>query len=182
MEKPGEEKIEFPPEGEGRGGRFESANVNIPELSLYLQKERFEDESAIKEFLTGRYGMTRKESIQKIDAGMTREWSARQFSKKMKLFFPEKSEQELNEAGLQYYKAILHGKKTIVIFGKKINVDEEALESHPLSGKDPEVSARLTLKTLDGKQFDVRIFRVYNRNDKFRYEYILKPTTEFEEK
>lgn len=54
-------------------------------------------------------------------------------------------------------------------------------ESRPLSGKEPIAVARLTLKTLDEGEWDIRIFRIFNRNQKFRYEYILEPADKFKE-
>ena len=123
------------PEGEGRGSRFESADLDIEELTEFLRKTPLEDEDAIHDLLSNRYGIYRKDSIGHMQVGMTRIFDAK--------------------------------KKD---------------EGKPLSGKEPTAVARLTLKSLDDKEWDLRIFKLFNRNQKFRFEYILESADKFKEK
>ncbi len=46
-------------------------------------------------------------------------------------------------------------------------------ESQPLSGHEPQAVLRVTLRTLGDKSFDLRIFKVFNRNQNYRFEYVL---------
>ncbi|HRH25787.1 MAG TPA: hypothetical protein PLD99_02465 [Parcubacteria group bacterium] len=54
-------------------------------------------------------------------------------------------------------------------FGK----DRRIIEDKPLSGKEPEADSIIGIETIDGNKYYLMIFKVTNRNQKFRYEYIL---------
>ena len=129
----------LPPEGEGHGNRYESADLDIEELRVYLVDTKFENEEAVDEVLINQYGLFRNDNIDQIKMNMTREMDAR-------LFQPGYTTEE-----------------------------REGMTDKPLSGIDPQAVLRVNLKTLDGKDLDLRIFRVYNRNMQFRFEYILNP-------
>ncbi len=55
-------------------------------------------------------------------------------------------------------------------FGK----DRRIIEDKPLSGKEPEADSIISIETIDGRMYYLMIFKVTNRNQKFRYEYILE--------
>lgn len=50
---------------------------------------------------------------------------------------------------------------------------DESDKGEPLSGIDPEVVLHTTIETRDEKKLNLQIFRVYNRNSKYRFEYTL---------
>ncbi|MFZ3020277.1 MAG: hypothetical protein WA051_02010 [Minisyncoccia bacterium] len=64
-----------------------------------------------------------------------------------------------------------------VINGEKVDTDEFM---QPLSGHKPRAVLRIELGTIGGARFDLRVFEVFNRNQKFRFEYILKPVEELD--
>ncbi len=47
----------------------------------------------------------------------------------------------------------------------------------PLSGKYPKLALAEKIKTIEGQTFHLNIFQIYNRNDQFRYEYVLDKIT-----
>lgn len=51
----------------------------------------------------------------------------------------------------------------------------------PLSGREPQAVLRTRMKTGDGGVFDLTIFKIFNRNDYFRHEYVLTPVEELDE-
>ncbi len=51
----------------------------------------------------------------------------------------------------------------------------------PLSGVEPQPVLRTRIKTLDGKVFDLSVFKIFNRNNYFRHEYVLTPVEELEQ-
>ncbi|MES2213846.1 MAG: hypothetical protein V4465_00425 [Patescibacteria group bacterium] len=122
----------LPPEGDGHGHRYESADLDVDELYAYLKDTSFESEEDLADLMKER-GVFERKSVSAIEMGMTR---------------------IISREDLQ------HG-----TMGK------------PLSGKDPQAVMRTNIKTLDGKDLDLRIFKVFNRNDKYRLEYILGPNS-----
>lgn len=64
----------MPPEGDGHGKRFESADLNMEDLKQYLLDTAFEDEDALVEELTKRYGMHRREGMSDMQMNMTRQF------------------------------------------------------------------------------------------------------------
>ncbi len=47
----------------------------------------------------------------------------------------------------------------------------------PLSGKYPKLVLTEKIKTVEDETFHLNIFQIYNRNDEFRYEYVLDKIT-----
>lgn len=166
------------PEGSGSGSRFESADLDIGELENYIRKEVFEDEANIAEILTGRYGMARKETIGQVETGMTSIFDISKLNEK--LGRDGVSKKEFEKRLDEYMRSFLKGKKSmrvgdvLGVGGKKVEIDEKDIEVEPVSGWTPTVVKRITIKTVSGEQYDLRILRVVNRNQRFRYEYILK--------
>lgn len=134
----------LPPVGDGNGGRFESADLDIEELRQFFLDTKFESEQAVCALLTRDYNMSRRDSIAEIEVKMTR---------MIKGITPDEIERM---------------KK-----GERVHGDMGV----PLSGIEPQAVARMTIETADEKQFDLRIFKVFNRNEEFRYEYILNLLT-----
>lgn len=131
----------LPPEGDGNGGRFESANLDIEELRQFFLDTKFESEESIVDLLTKDYHMHRREDILGIQMGMTRRFKG------------------ITKEELERMKS-----------GERVHGDVGV----PLSGIEPQAVARLTVGTVDESKFDLRIFKVFNRNEEFRYEYILQ--------
>ncbi len=50
----------------------------------------------------------------------------------------------------------------------------------PLSGVEPQPVLRTRIKSLDGNVFDLSVFKIFNRNNYFRYEYVLTPVEELD--
>ncbi len=65
-----------------------------------------------------------------------------------------------------------------VVNGEKVDTDEFM---QPLSGHKPRAVLRIELSTINGIRYDLRVFEVFNRNQKYRYEYILKAVEELEQ-
>jgi len=132
----------LPPEGDGNGGRFESANLDIEELRQFFLDTKFESEQAVSDLLTRDYHMHRRDDVEEITMGMTR---------RFKGITPDEIERMKR--------------------GERVHGDKGV----PLSGIEPQAVVRMTIATADEHQFDLRIFKVFNRNEEFRYEYILNP-------
>jgi len=62
----------LPPEGDGHGNRFESADLDISALDVYLQDTAFENKDAILDVLTKKYGMALRDNLSDIEMNMTR--------------------------------------------------------------------------------------------------------------
>lgn len=62
----------MPPEGDGRGKRYESADLDMGELKTYITDTVFEDKNAIVLELTDRYGMPQRSKEYDIKVNMTR--------------------------------------------------------------------------------------------------------------
>lgn len=58
-----------------------------------------------------------------------------------------------------------------------LNGDKEYY-GDPLSGKEPSAVIKTRIKTMDGNAYDLSIFEVFNRNDYFRHEFVLRPVEE----
>jgi len=136
----------MPPEGHGANGRFESADLNIDELSEYLRDTKFENEEEIAETLSVRYNMVRNDGLGEIVMGMTHLMSTEAIRR--------------------------------VVNGEKVDTEDFMV---PLSGHKPRAVLRIELDTVDGARYDLRVFEVFNRNQKFRYEYVLKTVEELDE-
>ncbi len=134
----------LPPEGDGNGGRFESADLDIEELRQFFLDTKFESQESLVDLLSRDYHMHRRDDIAEITMGMTR---------RFKGITPDEIERM---------------KK-----GETVHGDMGV----PLSGIEPRAVARMTIETADENQFDLRIFKVFNRNEEFRYEYILNSLT-----
>jgi hypothetical protein len=130
----------FPPEGEGGGQRYESANLNIEELERFLGDTVFEDKGALKEILTGRYHIKLRTSFEEIQMGMTRKFKGVTLETLEKLERGEEVEENRGE---------------------------------PLSGVEPESVLALDVTMKDDKKASLEIFKVFNRNDEYRFEYVL---------
>jgi hypothetical protein len=135
----------LPPGGDGNGGRFESADLDIEELRQFFLDTKFESEESIIDMLSRDYHMHRRDDVEEITMGMTR---------RFKGITPDEIERM---------------KK-----GERVHGDIGV----PLSGIEPQAVARMTIATADENQFDLRIFKVFNRNEEFRYEYILNSLPE----
>lgn len=188
MKESGEHPLipEPAPEEETHYWRFESSDLDIDKLTEYLHSTAFESEEELLELLTRKYHMSKRSGISEIEMGMTRSWdlsSAIDVVDENGVL--EKYGPRSRDADIEIVKKIrdawMHKKSHVFVNGFGLLLNEEKMEKldiifkgEPLSGIDPQAVARVGLKTLDGKDFDLRIFRVYNRNSQFRYEYILK--------
>lgn len=130
----------LPPEGENNGGRYESADIDIEGLRLFLEDTKFEREADINEFLGHTEKLIKRSSATDVEMGMTRMFRVRPTLKEK-------------------------------IFNHGLSMDKGV----PLSGVDPKSVLEMTIHTLDEKKFHLSIYEVFNRNDKFRYEYVLTP-------
>ncbi len=132
----------MPPEGDGHGSRFESADLNIDELKDYILDTTFEDESALVEVLTTRYGMARREGLGEVETHMTRRFRIK----------------DVRDA----YKKIMQ------------NEEVPDIQGEPVSGEEPQELLSLFLSTADDNEFTLKIYKVLNRNQKSRFEYVLE--------
>jgi len=131
----------MPPEGDGHGNRYESANLDTEELSAYLSDTVFEDKNALISDLTDRYGMSERESEHDIKMNMTREFDKDKIAKMI---------QQAREG-----------------------VEEDEYYGEPLSGEEPSEILNLSIRTTEGHNFVLHIYKIMNRNKKFRFEYVL---------
>ncbi|KND48517.1 MAG: hypothetical protein AB200_02200 [Parcubacteria bacterium C7867-005] len=175
------------PEEETHYWRFESSDLDIGKLTEYLHQTIFESEKAIEEFLVEHYMMSRRVSIGDIEAGMTRSWDLSTaidivdengILKKWNLRSPENTIEFITKIR----DAWMNKKNHVLINGFGLLISEEMrgklgdlFGGKPLSGIDPQAVARINIRTTESGEFDLRIFRIYNRNKEFRYEYILEP-------
>lgn len=174
---------DLPPEEEVHSSRYESSDLDIENLRNFLAHTKFEDEEAIKELLRSRYHMSAKEGLGEIEAGMTRIWNLNDIIDIVdpKGLLPRDAEKD-REYLAKINAAMSKEKGHVLIngFGFFLNDDvksqiRKSREGKPLSGQDPQAVMRVSLKTIDDKDLDLRIFKIHNRNQNFRYEYILEP-------
>jgi len=170
------EDIVLPPEGSGSGNRYESADVDIEHLRQYLKDTKFETEAEVFDLLTRRFSMHREDDISEIESNMTRVISLRVIKE---ILDPEgRIAMSHTEVSRLVRDGLFKKQDSVVIEGNSYKLTDEvrqALMGKPLSGHDPRAVLRMTIETQNTDKFDLRVFEVFNRNQKYRYTYILKP-------